>query len=465
MFKSRPSASDYYLASREASPMLVGLSAFSTNNSGYMFVAFMGYTYVVGADAVWLLIGWIVGDLKTSLFVHGKLRAISQDKGALTFAQALASWGGENFKIIRIVVALTSLIFLSIYAAAQLSAGGKSLEALFDLPTIWGALLVAVMVAAYCFAGGIRASLWTDGAQTLVMVVAMGILAITAIANLGGVAASIDALNVYPDRLNILPSGELLFDSVLVFILSWMIAGFCAVGQPHIMVRFMAMRDSNQIAAVRAWYYGTYALFGVFAMIVGLLTKVYFPDIGEGDAEFILPQMAQILLPDIMVGLMLAGIFAAIMSTADSLLLSCSASITHDLLPEKFESPLEMKLATLGVTVFVFCLAWYAIEFGGQNVFRLVQFAWSGMGAAFGPLLLVLSLRQPLDYKISLAMIVTGLTVVVSWTQLGLPLGNANGEAAFNEGLAGVTAAFVLYGVWRATIGRNHRAVTKTLTP
>ena len=452
-FKSKPTAGDYYLASRSVSPIFVGLSAMSTNNSGYMFVGFMGYSYIVGLDAVWLLFGWILGDFTTSLFVHRKLRDISEAHGALTFAQALSRWGGENFQLIRVVVAIISLVFLSIYSAGQLNAGGKSLEALFGLSTVWGALLVAVMVAFYCIFGGIRASLWTDVAQTLVMLLAMAVLAFACLANSGGISGSYAALSAIPDRLNLLPSGSLLFgDSTLAiatFIFSWIISGFCAAGQPQIMVRFMTMQNSMQLNNVRAWYYGVYILFGFFAMVVGLMTKVYFPSLNGMDAEFILPTMADRLLPDIMVGLMLAGIFAAIMSTADSLLLSCSSALTHDIMPEKFETPFEMKFATLGITLFAFGVAWYAIAYGGQNVFRLTQFAWAGMGAAFGPLLLLLGLRQTITPKLALTMIVTGLTSVVVWSQLGLAAANEVGVVTFSEGIAGVGASFLVWGLWK----------------
>ena len=448
--KSKSTASDYYLASRSVPPVFVGLSAMSTNNSGYMFVAFMGYTYMVGLEVAWLLFGWIVGDFATSLFVHRKLRKITEEQGSLTFAQAIANWGKGNWQIVRLAIALTSLMFLSIYAAAQFNAGGKSLEALFDLPSIWGASLVAIMVAVYCISGGIRASLWTDVAQTLVMLVSMAVLSIAAISAAGGIDASYQALAAQGDFLDLFPYDTLpLKDSFLsfvgapLFVFGWIVSGFCAAGQPHIMVRFMTMENSNQLVRVRVWYYGIYILFAIFAMVVGLMTRVHLPEIGTMDAELVLPTMAAKLLPEFMVGVMLAGIFAAIMSTADSLLLSCSSALTHDILPRKFETKKEMQLATLGITVFALAVAGYAIVFGGQSVFRLTQFAWAGMGSAFAPLLLLLSLRQELKQNVALTMMAAGLSAVIIWNQLGLPVN------MFNDGVAGVGAAFLVWGAWR----------------
>lgn len=417
-----------------------------------MFIGLMGYTYIVGLDIVWLLFGWIVGDFLTSFFIHRKLRKISEDSGALTFAQAIAEWSSNaasgNFAFIRLLIATISIVFLSIYAAAQLNAGGKSFEALFDFPQVWGAFLAAIMVAVYCFAGGIRASMWTDVAQTMVMLFSMSALAIVTITSAGGIAASYAALAAVPNYLDLFPYDNLplsnssfSFIGAPLFVFGWLVSGFCTAGQPHIMVRFMTMKDSEQITTVRWWYYSFYTLFACFAVIVGLMTRIHLPDIGTMDAELVLPTMARNLLPEIIVGAMLAGIFAAIMSTADSLLLSCSSALTHDLMPEKFETPAKMKLATLGITGVAFGIAWYAIYTGGQNVFTLIQFAWAGMGAAFGPLLLLLSLGKKIQPSLAFAMIITGLGVVIGWRQLGLVLN------MFNDGVAGVIAAFFVWGV------------------
>ena len=447
--KNRHNSEDYYLASRDVSPILVGLSAMSTNNSGYMFIGFMGFAYQTGFSVVWLIFGWIWGDFLTSLFVHRHLRRISQQKGRLTFASALASWQGEILPYMRLAIALISLIFLSIYAAAQINAGGKALEALFGLSSLWGALLVAVMIAFYCVAGGIRASLWTDLAQTFTMMGAMMVLAIAALIAQGGVGASYEALSAYDGFLHWFPYSELPFGlsqywiaGALMFIFGWLISGFCAAGQPHIMVRFMTMRSEKDLVAVRFWYYGFYALFGILAIIVGLLTKLQNFDV-LADPEMVLPKMASQLLPDILVGLMLAGLFAAIMSTADSLILSCSSALTHDIFPKRFETIKEMKMATLGVTLFALLVASYAIVVGGANVFRITQFAWAGMGAGFGPLLLLLALGQKISEKQALTMMAVGLAVVIGWNLAGLP------RNLFTDGVMGVGASFLVWALWK----------------
>ena len=175
--KSRGTKQDYYLASSSISPALVGLSAVATNNSGYMFIGVIGYTYATGLASIWLMLGWIVGDFLASTFVHRRLRTATELSGEVSYAGVLSNWynNGKQDSLQR-VIGLISLIFLLAYASAQLVAGGKALHVLFDWPVWAGAVIGSVLVALYCIAGGIRASIWTDAAQSVVMIVAMAVL-------------------------------------------------------------------------------------------------------------------------------------------------------------------------------------------------------------------------------------------------------------------------------------------------
>ena len=173
LFLNKHHSSDYYLASNSVQPWLVGLSAVATNNSGYMFIGVIGYTYTVGLSAFWVMAGWIAGDFIASHLVHRKLRATTESSGQLSYIGVLSNWTGTNMGRYQKLAALLSLVLLLAYAAAQLLAGGKALQALFDWPRWAGAVVGSVLVAAYCLAGGIRASIWTDAAQSVVMITAM----------------------------------------------------------------------------------------------------------------------------------------------------------------------------------------------------------------------------------------------------------------------------------------------------
>ena len=445
--RSRGNSRDYLLASQNIKPWLVGLSAVATNNSGYMFIGVIGFTYVAGLSAFWLMFGWILGDFLASMLIHRRLREVTGRNRSATFAGSLAQWHGTDFRLLRRVAGLVSLVFLAIYAAAQLKAGGKALNVLFAWPDYMGAVIGSGIVLAYCMAGGIRASIWTDAAQSLVMVVAMGILLFVCVGALGGVGSVLTQLqNVSPHYLDWFPR-DLPFGlpwDPLLFIVGWLFAGFSVVGQPHIMVRFMALQAPAQMVRARTYYYLWFVLFYLMATGVGLMSRLLLVETEAFDAELALPTIALALLPDVLVGVILAGIFAATMSTADSLIISCAGSLTDDLPRHPKRNLWWVKLATTGVTLFALGIA----LMDNNSVFVLVIYAWAGLGAAFGPLLAVYALGQRPDERLALAMVMTGVILVFLWKQIDL-------LAPFYEGLLAISAGFAVFLAGRA-LGMVH---------
>lgn len=439
---SRGSGSDYYLASRSVQSWLVGLSAVATNNSGYMFIGVIGYTYATGLASIWLMIGWIVGDLMASLYVHQRLQKASADHSEDSFPGAIANWDGVHRPAAQKLAALIALLFLTAYATAQLVAGSKALFVILDWPIWSGALLGAVMVAAYCMAGGIRASIWTDAAQSFVMIIAMFLLLFIAVQNLGGVGSAWNQMGQIPGFLDLFPSDLPLpgLAGGLLFALGWLFAGFSVLGQPHIMVRFMALDQGHSMVVARVWYYLWFTLFYCAATGVGMLSRIYLSDPGDFDAELALPTMALELLPDVGVGLILAGLFAATISTADSLILSASAALTKDLKPAMSNRPLMIKLATLGVTLFALLLALS----NTQSVFDLVIFAWSTMASAFAPVMLVHCRGGNPSTRTLIAMMLVGAGTAISWRLLGW-------NSFVYEGLPGILAGFLPWWISRLT--------------
>lgn len=448
---SRGTKQDYYLASSSISPALVGLSAVATNNSGYMFIGVIGYTYATGLASIWLMLGWIVGDFLASTFVHRRLRTATELSGEVSYAGVLSNWynNGKQDNLQRII-GLISLIFLLAYASAQLVAGGKALHVLFDWPIWAGAVIGAVLVAVYCIAGGIRASIWTDAAQSVVMIFAMAILLFIATSSLGGIDASISQMNAVDGFLDWFPKDLALpgLAGGVLFAISWAFAGFSVIGQPHIMVRFMTLTSNQKMNQARLWYYLWFTAFYAMATGVGLLSRIYLANDGSFDAELALPTMALELLSPVFVGLVLAGIFAATMSTADSLVLSCSAAITHDLLPHKVENTFLLKIATLLITLVA--LFWALVN--GQSVFSLVILAWSGLASAFAPLLIVLSLGGKPSQKLSILAVLTGLSVAMIWRYLGW-------HSTIYEGMAGMIAGLIILNLSLLTNKKQKKTV------
>lgn len=419
-FKSKKNSSDYLLAGQDVPPWLAALSAIATNNSGYMFIGMIGYTYTSGLQSIWLMIGWIFGDLIVSFFVHKKLRVISEKEKVLSFGGVLAKWQqGTNFKYLRVLAGLITVIFLGVYAAAQFKAGSKALHVLFGWDYNTGAIIGCVIVFLYCLSGGLRASIWTDAAQSFVMIIAMTMLFIFGINSVGGFDSYVTKLDaVAPGFLSVVPTGLAIDGSlgIFLFILGWIFGGFGVIGQPHIMIRFMTIDNAESMTKTKIYYYSWYIAFYAITIGVGLTARLMLPDSSSFDAELALPLMSKQMLPEILIGVVLAGIFSATMSTADSQILSCSAAVTNDILPKGKSNLFITKLTTAFVTIVALMIALY----GSKNVFELVLIAWSVLSAGFGPLLFMYAMKKQVSEYTGIAMILIGMAVTLIWREMGL---------------------------------------------
>lgn len=451
--RAKANQGDYLLAGNNISPWLAGLSAVATNNSGYMFIGMIGYTYYSGVQSIWVLLAWLAGDFVSSLYVHKKLRITTGKNKLLSFGGVLANWDGVEKPKLRKLVGILTILFLGVYAAAQLKAGSKALHVLFEWDYSVGAIIGAIIVFAYCLAGGIRASIWTDAAQSITMIFAMGLLCFVGIQENGGLSSFMTALdNVSPTYLNFFPDDLPMnnFIGMSVFVLGWVFGGLGVIGQPHIMIRFMTVENPEKIKQTKAYYYGWYFTFCILTFCVGLTARLIFPETGSFDKELVLPMMGQKLLPEILIGVILAGIFSATMSTADSQILSCSAAFTRDLSINKNDNLIFTKLITALVTILALLIA----LFGGQNVFNLVLMAWSILAAAFAPLLFLNSINKEINENLAITMIIISVIVTYSWRALGY---NAFLYEAAPGMLSGLISYFLLEKVMleKSTLQQN----------
>ena len=419
VLKKKNTSLDYLLANQEIKPWLAAISAIATSNSGYMFIGQIGFTYVYGLQSVWLMFGLIFGDFISSLFVHKNLRKKSQELKVVSFANLVSKWHGANYKYVQLFGGVIILIFLSTYAAAQLNAGSKSMYILFGLDYRLGAIIGGIIVLLYCFSGGIRASIWTDAAQSLVMVIAMFLMVFFGIKELGGFSNFINELHkISPDYMKWFPATKFseFFLAPYMFIIGWFFSGVGVIGQPHVMVRFMTIDNTKNIPKTRIYYYTWYTLFYSLSILAGFVARLLIPETNNIDPELALPTLALNLLPEFFVGVVLAGIFAATMSTADSQIISCTASITNDLSFNKKNNYLTNKVVTLFVTVFVVTIA---IN-DNKSVFNLVLMSWSTLACCFSPLLIINSLKQKISEVLSLMMMVIPLITLLVWRHFGL---------------------------------------------
>jgi len=436
-FKSTGSNKDYLLASSNVKPWLAGLSAIATSNSGFMFVGMIGYTYFYGLSSFWLMFGYIFGDYLASIFTHKKLRIMTEKSGSLSFAGVLSKWHQTNFTRLRFVIGLITLLFLGSYAAAQFQAGSKALHVLFGWDYNVGAVLGAGMVFLYCLAGGIRASIWTDIAQSFVMLCAMLVLCFQGIYRIGGFEAlwlNMQAVN--PDYVKLFPQ-DLIIPSApgyLLFVIGWIFGGIGIAGQPHILVRFMVVDTPANVNRARAYYYIWYIVFFFLTVIVGFVSRILLPMKEQFDPELALPELSTHMLPDLFIGLVLAGLFAATMSTADSQIISCSAALTRDLFPRRKENIIFTKLSTLMVTLVALIIAVFSIK----SVFVLAVIAWSALGSAIGPLFLLYTMNKKVSEQTAIIMLLGGLATSLLWRYFGL-------SKQLLELAPGMSMGFIIY--------------------
>ena len=347
------------------------------------------------------------------------MRDISQQRKSLSFGSLVATWDGNDFKKVRILAGIITVLFLGAYAAAQFNASSKALHVIFGWDYSIGAIIGSVIVLVYCLTGGIRASIWTDAAQVVVMFIAMAMMLVVGIHEVGGIEMFFTKLsNVSPTYLNLFPAN--LENNVLLialFILGYVAGGVGIIAQPHVMIRFMALDDSGHMRKARAYYYSSYFAFCVLTFSVGLSARLIFPDASllDSDAELALPMMATKLLPEILVGLILAGIVAASMSTADSQILGCSAALTEDIVNQKKGSVWFTKLATTIVTAIALGIS----LLGFDSVFSLVLDAWSVLAAAFAPLIIIYAFGEKLTEVQALLVMVSCTIVALGWKSLG----------------------------------------------
>lgn len=450
MRRSRRNSIDYLLAGRNVPPWLTALSAVATNNSGYMFIGLIGYTYATGLAAIWMMLGWICGDFIASSFIHRRVRLATESSDVHTFSGLLSRWQGGNYRVLRFITGLLILLFLGTYAAAQLSAGSKALQVLFGWQHWTGAVIGAVMVLLYSFAGGIRASIWTDAAQSVVMIAAMALLMVVALDQIGGWTAFVAGLHaVGPGYMSPFPPVEGFgpWLGPLLFVAGWLFAGFGVVGQPHIMIRFMALDDAANLQAARVWYYGWFTLFWSAAIVVGLGARLLLPEADSFDAELALPTLALQLLPEVLVGVILAGIFAATMSTADSLILSCAAALTRDFHWQKQDRYWLTKLGTVAVTLGALGIALS----GNKSVYDLVLDAWGVLASAFAPLLTVYALGARVSERVAVAMLLAGVATMYGWSLYG--------PSAVYAVAPGISAGLLVFVAARLFSGRTPAAL------
>ena len=429
---------DYLVAGRGMHPGLAALSAVSTWNSGYMFIGFIGFIYIQGYSAIWIAAVSTLGQLVAWMWLYKYIQKEGEERGIRSLTSLVSSTTGSPEAK---VAAVLSVLFLSIYAAAQLTAGGVALETMLNWAPTVGILIGFVLVVAYCYAGGIRASIWTDAAQSSVMIVGSTILCLVAVKNSGGLSGLHDQLAAIDDSMvSVFPSG-LRFGAAL-WIAAFFLGGLGVAGQPQVVSRVMTLKDDAARKQAMVWFFVWQTPFIVLMFIIGLACRVLLPELGTDGAQTGLPLLAMEQLSPFLGGVILASIFAATMSTADSQVLACTAAITDDVRPEWSTDHKVTKMVTLGMAVFATVISLVGQQFPGfgDSVFSLVVLAVYGLGGIFVPMILVRMMGYEPDTTHSILMMMAGFFGVIGWVTFGL-----DGADGIFPSVPGVGAAFATH--------------------
>ena len=424
----KASVDDYLIGGREMGPWLSALSAASTNCSGFMFIGLIGLSYTLGVYAFWFLIGIVAGTFWVWRVFVPKMRELSGAQEATTYLQFILpprpvsshapTDRRAHIGIDRWFAGLITLFFLALYAAAQLKAGTKALHTLFDWPPYAGIWMSAGLILLYCLTGGYRASVWSDAAQSVVMFVAMSLLAYTSLDQLGGWSGMIERLSAQDPQLSqLFPTDAPLYKGWLSGF-SWACLGIGCLGQPHIMIRPIALKTVSDVAPTRRIFFSYYILFVAISVLVGVCARALIPlGVHPFDPELALPHLASAQLTPALIGVVLAGVFASTISTADSQVLSCSAVLGQDLSEFGQQSYRRQRWATMTVILVVATLA----TFAPSSVFTLVILAWSALAAPFVPLVVLQCLRRPLTPTHRLGVMLSALFVFGLCRVFGAP--------------------------------------------
>ena len=434
---SRKSEKDYFLASQSISPYVLAFSSSASKFSGFIFAGYVGVAYASGAAVLWLGLGLALGSIVGNFFIIRRLQETNYGGWALSLGELITFQDGENRVWLRRFIGIITLFFLSIYAAAQLKAGGKALEVALGQPLYVGILLSMVVIIFYCWAGGIRASIWTDTAQIAVMTSSLVLILVIAVIKQGGVMAMYEAFVAGGDQnaTSLLPQNLLIggYQGLSLYFLGAFGFGICVIGQPHVLVRAMALSSASD---TRKFFITTSVfdlLFLLLAALVGLSTRVVMQNHGSFDPELALFLSANALLPPIAVGFVLAGAFSSTLSTADSQVISCSASLMRDL-PEPPQESLKLaKAATVGTAL----LATFISLWADKNIFALVAFAFTGLGASIGCLLLLRIFNVSIPSWGGFLIAIAGGGTVVVWTLSGM-------KSYINESIPALAAALLM---------------------
>ena len=410
---------DFHLAGRSLGAWSAGISSTASSESGWVTLGAVGMTFTYGISGLWYAPGCLLGYLVNLYLVAPRLRPLSANQGSVTLTDVITRRWGDPRNVLRVTATAIILVCMMGYVAAQMTAAGKAFSSSLGFEGrggyIIGVVIGAAVITLVTSLGGFRAVAWTDLFQGLLVAIALIALPLYAIARLGGFAALVQGLGAIDPNL-LSAGGGRLGPALWGFVIGQLGIGLGYPGMPHVITRYMAARDDRQVQRLQviAMFWGVAVFYG--AGLVGLAGRVMLP--GLADGEQALMAIALQLVHPVLAGLLLAAVISAILSTVSSQLLVAASAVSYDVVEETLGKASDDRrslvlgrwtVAVVGILGILVALSEVRL------VFWFVLFAWSGLGAAFAPLILLALMRRGVNRHGALAAMLTGTGVTVAW--------------------------------------------------
>ena len=438
------SSHDFYLGGRSLGPVVTAMSAEASDMSSYLLMGLPGLAYLCGlAEVTWTCIGLAVGTYLNWLIVAKRIRRYSDRLGAITVPDFFSRRYKDQRHTLSCIAAIVILVFFIPYTASGFKAVGTLFNSLFGFDYHAAMIIGAVVIIGYTVLGGFLAVSTTDLVQSIFMTTALIVVVCFGVGQAGGLDAVMENARALPGYLSLTQGYDAAAGTAASFsglsIVSTLAWGLGYFGMPHILLRFMAIRQEKELTLSRRiatiWVVismATAIAIGVIGYSVSVAGKVPFLTTSS-DSETIIIQMADLMsrhgvLLIIAAGIIISGILAATMSTADSQLLAAASSVSQDLMQDFFHVKLTEKTTMVVARITVLVIAIISIFLAwdpNSSVFRVVSFAWAGFGAAFGPVMLFALFWKRSNKWGALAGMVSGGIMVFVWKYLVAPIGGA----------------------------------------
>jgi sodium/proline symporter len=415
---------DFFIAGRKLNPWVVAFSERASGESAWLLLGLPGAAFASGLLEFWTALGCVSGIIFYWFFIAKALREETERLGAITLPTFLAARFEKGQAAIRVLATFIIIFFFIFYLSAQFNGAGKILNVTFGLKQSTGMILGAVVIIFYTMMGGFFAVAWTDVVQGIIMIGTLVVLPLVGLAELkeihGGTSPLADLVSSDGHRMLSWTGGKTGWAAAALIVsgLSWAL-GY--MGQPHLLTRFMAIRNAEEIKISRriaiAWVIPAFS----GALILGIVgAGLYEPGMFD-DIEKLMPHLANELLPAWLAGIFVSGAIAAMMSTADSQLLVISSSIIEDLFHRTLGWDVSEKVllkASRWITIVVGLIGFMIALTSDKLIFSMVSYAWAGLGSSFGPLILLMLTWKKVSWQGTIAGLVTGFVTTVVWSEL-----------------------------------------------